>query len=82
MQWKAIAQFLTPQVFKLIWNFIGFNYYLMYFFAANNKHTLFNPEATGGRGGEGIRVGEGKMLLGKEVERLSLYENSLKNKSK
>ena len=60
MPWKAIAQFLTPQVFKLIWNFIRFNYYLMYFFAANIKHTLFNPEATGGGGGGGFGEGRGR----------------------
>ena len=81
MQWKAIAQFLTPQVFKLIWNFIRFNYYLMYFLLqTSNILYLIQKQLAGG--GRGVRGGEGKMLLGEEVERLSLYENSLKNKSK
>ena len=71
MPWKAKAQFLTPQVFKFIRNFIRFNSTFKFF---SCKHTLSIHLNT-------IKI-RGEKLLEKELERLSLYENCLKNKSK
>ena len=63
MQWKAIAQFLTPQVFKLIWNFIRFNYYLTYFFLLQTSNTLYliQKQLAGGGGG-GFVEGRGRCI--------------------
>ena len=53
MPWKAKAQFLTPEVFTFIRNFIRFNLIYYYFMVANIPYLFQKQIGQGGGGGGG-----------------------------